>query len=77
MRAPDYEGRPANRRRTKVNLWRYGDRGVRRSGVQLRIENKSIWLSPEKAYALANKLVDAAEQAEAAPDPVPPAADTD
>lgn len=64
MRDRDYEGRPAHRRRTKANVWRYSIDGVSRPGVQLRIEDKSAWMTPERAYALADKLVDAAEQAE-------------
>lgn len=49
MRDRDYEGRPAHRRRTRVNVWRYRNGDKRSFGVQLGIENKNIWLAPEKA----------------------------
>lgn len=70
-----YEGRPANRRRARAHAWTFRDGDDVARGVRLRIEDKHMWLSPEKAYALANKLVDLAEQAEAVPDPAPLAAD--
>lgn len=64
MRDRDYEGRPAHRRRARARVWRFNFGGVRRPGVELRIEDKAAWLSPAIAYALADQLVDAAERAE-------------
>lgn len=59
-----YDGKPTNRRRARANVWTFRQGSHEAHGVQLRIEDKRAWLSPGKAYELANTLVDAAERAE-------------
>ncbi|GAA3323597.1 hypothetical protein [Paeniglutamicibacter sulfureus] len=61
-----YEAKPASSRRARAGVWTLHNGSEVVPGVRLRIEDKHAWLSPEKAYALANMLVDAAERAETA-----------
>lgn len=64
MRDRDYEGRRVYERRTSVRTRALYIGNERRRGVGLSIENKTTWMEPAIAYALADKLVDAAERAE-------------
>lgn len=66
MKDPDFHGRPLTKRRAEAYLWhQQAPNKERRFGVLLKVEEMQAAITPDRALALAARLVRVAERAKA------------